>query len=1150
MIARYASGLLFLAVLLTTAVGFGKPVTPSAAAHSPSGPSATGNYRQVDSWYDSAAVIPPRIWVEPVGLAITPKGLLFTSDARLRRIEVLSADGTPRYSFGRGVSAQDLDTPGALAVDEVRDRVYVADPGIARVAVYTLAGQLVAFWPGISGPSGIAVAPDGRVAVADTNGDRVRVFAPDGTETASWGGNGSGTAQYDYPTGVDISPDGIVYVADRGNGRVVATTMDGKAVEVYPLDTGQPASPNVPYIGGGEPYDVKVDGDQLWVATDVGLGRFDLKTRKVEAFLVGEVTTAFDLQSQHGMYAAVTPRGAHPQVWHYRYLQATGDAKDTWGDPATVPGYFDALSALTIGHDGIAYLVDVPPRVQKLTLAGQVITQTLSPDPVDADADDQGNLYVAGENELFAYDAQGREKWHTQLHAVIGGGWQEDVVALAWNPVAKQVVVMDSVSNFLFMYDPDGDEVRRFALKPMTDYLQAWTDVAAGPDGRVYALDHGAAQIRSWNLITTKLEVEINLPEPPIRLSVGQDGRMYVLFASGWVRVFTPDGAELARFDGARLDTGRRSKPTDIAVDDGGRVYLVDGLANVVTVYAWDPAAPAESPQTVEAGCKVGGDKTARPSEVRLGETVEVNLLARGGCATKNQKADIALMFQSGIMGTQMARAVEDMFSDIDLGPDLVSFDGQRLTASINFLRRTLRRATGRQGFGRPQGCGGLDADLQAAENALYGNRSRAGVRKVVIQLVHCNEEQYHRFYQPYVKRAAGQLKRRGAEVFALRYNKATSLHPLEDIATDDKHVFATTMQWELGRIYQQIAEQVRPTKLLETLTVTDIIPANMTYVPGSAEPPASVQGNMLVWRLTKIPLNGIGLRYLLRPQEPGDWPTNVVAWGDYVDAWDAIGRLDFPIPRVKVLAPTPTPTNTSTPTNTPTFTPTDEPTATPLPTATATPLPRPVYLPLALNEFCDLSERRLDVALVIDASGSMLELGRSGRPKLDAAREAAGLFLNQLSLGQDQATVVVFNSQAYLLQGLTGDRAKLDAALAAIVASPQTRLDLGIQTAQLELIGPNHRAGNQPIMIVLTDGRANPEPIETAITVADAAKAAGTHIFTIGIGDDLDIDGLKRIATTPADYHQAPDAEDLAAIYTQIGGAIPCRPERFWGGR
>ena len=279
-------------------------------------------------------------------------------------------------------------------------------------------------------------------------------------------------------------------------------------------------------------------------------------------------------------------------------------------------------------------------------------------------------------------------------------------------------------------------------------------------------------------------------------------------------------------------------------------------------------------------------------------------------------------------------------------------------------------------------------------------------------------------------------------------------------------------------------------------------------------------------------------------------------------DIWTRNGELE-PSP-----TPTVTPSPTATPTVTPVLTETPTPTSTPRASATATPSatptatntpsptaePRPVYIPLALHERCDPTQQRIDVALVIDASTSMNEPTRLGRPKIVATLEAARAFLDLLSLdgpSSDQAAIVAFNAQAQLLAPLTNDRAALEAALDAITLAQQTRLDLAVAAGADALAdGTRRRPTNQEVLVLLTDGRANPVPVEAAVEQAALAKAAGITLFTIGLGEDIDAEGLAAMASRSGGFLRAPDAEDLAGAYAEVARSIPCLASAWWGGR
>jgi len=114
------------------------------------------------------------------------------------------------------------------------------------------------------------------------------------------------------------------------------------------------------------------------------------------------------------------------------------------------------------------------------------------------------------------------------------------------------------------------------------------------------------------------------------------------------------------------------------------------------------------------------------------------------------------------------------------------------------------------------------------------------------------------------------------------------------------------------------------------------------------------------------------------------------------------------------------------------------------------------------------------------------------------------------------------------------------------------TRIDLGIERAHEELTGDRRNPTNKAVLILLTDGLANPVPASVAVRRAQAAKDDHITVFTIGLGRDeqLDVAELTEMATRPDYFYRAPDGEDLAAIYRAIAVEIPCPAERFWGKR
>jgi sugar lactone lactonase YvrE/murein DD-endopeptidase MepM/ murein hydrolase activator NlpD len=195
------------------------------------------------TWRATVSVLPGAPpFSEPFGIAAGRDGTILVTDAgRENAVRRIWPDGHV------ATLATGFSTPSGLALG-ADGTVFVADTGSHRIlrldstgAVSTLAGDGT---PGntdgpasqarFNGPIGIAVAPDGRVVVADTYNDRIRVIERDGTVSTLAGGTEPGTtngdgraASFDTPTGLAIDARGTIYVADTGNGVVRTLDMRG-----------------------------------------------------------------------------------------------------------------------------------------------------------------------------------------------------------------------------------------------------------------------------------------------------------------------------------------------------------------------------------------------------------------------------------------------------------------------------------------------------------------------------------------------------------------------------------------------------------------------------------------------------------------------------------------------------------------------------------------------------------------------------------------------------------------------------------------------------------------------------------------------------------------------------------------------------------
>lgn len=198
-----------------------------------------------------------------------------------------------------------------------------------------------------------------------------------------------------------------------------------------------------------------------------------------------------------------------------------------------------------------------------------------------------------------------------------------------------------------------------------------------------------------------------------------------------------------------------------------------------------------------------------------------------------------------------------------------------------------------------------------------------------------------------------------------------------------------------------------------------------------------------------------------------------------------------------------------------------------------------------------------VDIALVIDISGSMASTDLSPNVnRLEVVKSVVSEFIKNRP--NDRIGLVAFSGTAYVVSPLTLDHAWLSNRLESLNISPRqdgTAIGSGIAAGANRL---RKQKAKSKIMILLTDGVNNAGKI-SPLTAAEAARAFGIKIYTIGAGSDgdvmmpsgqgflgqiiqrrmrVDIDEatLKQVADlTGGKYFRATDAGSLKEIYGEI---------------
>jgi len=697
----------------------------------------------------------------------------------------------------------------------------------------------------------------------------------------------------------------------------------------------------------------------------------------------------------------------------------------------------------------------------------------------------------------------------------------------------------------LFRFDVDGYGRKTAIPLDGTEREAMWTDVDAGPDGRVVVLDVLNDRVQVLDADGNRLH-QLPTPKDAWKVAAGPNGEVFVLTQNGYVVRMAADGTVLSRFVGLSNDLAPPTALSDLGVDAWGRVYTIDTLYSQVTVF--EPEGTEDEVLQGER-CTLGGDKWAAPDEVLLGDTAQLHLALFGTCGFVEESADIVLMVNAK-QGTPSEaarlRAARQVFAIIDLDRHRVGLGRYVLNGTIDEPltqdRTRLIRALYDVPTGQPR-CG--TNTLSALSTARDMFQDTPPGRRRLLVLIHPDREKgptkspADRCWPAWtvlpVRRLAAELEAEGVTIVSVNGSTAACTS-----ATTCNIPVAERGQGTGRRAISASITRQWPPSLAQAGSLVDQLPANIDYVPGSASPPAAWNAALrtLTWDLRDVPL-GAAPRFALtiRPRQEGYWPTNVRAAADIVDGWGRAQQVVLPVPRIRVYGERP-----PTPTFTPTIPPTPAPTDTPEPTPTSR--PGTIYLPLALRtDACEPDTQSADVALLIDTSGSMAETTSPGGPtKLDAAREGARAFLAQLSPGRDQAALIPFNAEATVLAPLTGDIAAVSAALDQLAQATGTRIDAALDAGRAELTGPARRAENNAVLILLTDGEPTGTTPEAVQAAAERAKADGLLVFTIGLGADVDAALLEAVASRSDWYYPAPDARDLAAIYGRIAYAIPCR--------
>ena len=179
------------------------------------------------------AVLPPGMsFGSTSNVAADSQGTVYVTQRDGPPVLVFDASGAYQGALGEGLLA---DPSGICTTAD--DHILVADRDTHQVLKLDAQGAVLLRLgePGVASlhapfnhPSGVAVAPNGDILVADGFGNScVHRFSADGRLLRSWGSPGAAPGQFSIPNGLWVDGGDRVYVADRDNNRLQVFDGEG-----------------------------------------------------------------------------------------------------------------------------------------------------------------------------------------------------------------------------------------------------------------------------------------------------------------------------------------------------------------------------------------------------------------------------------------------------------------------------------------------------------------------------------------------------------------------------------------------------------------------------------------------------------------------------------------------------------------------------------------------------------------------------------------------------------------------------------------------------------------------------------------------------------------------------------------------------------
>ena len=534
-------------------------------------------------------------FASPTGITVAADGRIFSMDSQGgTRVRLTEFNTVSTYAGGRFSGSQD---------------------GTANNARF---GQAAA--PnGVVNNVGLAIAPDGRLFVADRANHRIRVISADGNVVSTYVGSSQGNsngiaAQFNAPTDIEIAPDGRIFVADTNNHRIqVITETPIAELATTTLSTAEQQ------VAGAQLLSASViqrlfrdpDGDSLSYAITGGNqdGLFALQNDNL-------VLSNSIVEGQAGDYAVVLE------------ARESGDnagvATTTWAvriEPLdNYPPIFTlSTTALTLTEDfESAVQVSVVNPSDGDSGVEQTLTYSAHTDDVVA------AIAIDSQSGTITLNSVANAFGETAITVVAtdsSGTSTLRVLNLSITPVIDPVVTAPILIARTYAGSGSNGSDNGAALEASFSFPYG---IAVAPDGRVFVSENAGRRIRMISadgatVSTYAGDGSTNVLNQPAGLSLAPDGRLFIADSgNNRIRVVSADGNTLSTYAEGGLNS-----PRAVALNADGRLFIADFSNHLIrtaspdgtiSTYAGDGTAAFNDGSTATAQFDVPADLAVRPN--------------------------------------------------------------------------------------------------------------------------------------------------------------------------------------------------------------------------------------------------------------------------------------------------------------------------------------------------------------------------------------------------------------------------------------------------------------------------------------------------------------------------------------------------------